>query len=84
VIGRDLLPVDTEVAPGATMTIALLLVVPFDAGRFTLRFAPARTAIEIDECHCNLPTPVRTIGEVTPESSPSASPVRQDADHRQS
>lgn len=59
---RGLSPVDTEVAPGATMTTALLFVIPFDSGRFTLRFAPTRTAIKIDECHCNLPSPIRTVG----------------------
>jgi hypothetical protein len=60
-IGRGLSPMDIAVAPGATISTALLFVIPFDAGRFTLRFAPAHTSIEIDECHCNLPSPVRTV-----------------------
>jgi len=60
--GRGLSSVGTTVDPGATMSTALLFVIPFDGGRFTLRFAPTRATIEIDECHCNLPSPVRTVG----------------------
>jgi hypothetical protein len=63
-VGRGLSPLETAVEPGATMTTGLLFAIPFDSGRFTLRFAPARTAIEIDECHCNLPSPVRAIERV--------------------
>ena len=61
-VNRGLTPISASIEPGSTATTALLFVVPFDSGRFILRYVPSNTAIEIDECHCNLPSPVRTVG----------------------
>jgi len=49
------------IAPGATVTTVVVFDIDAHAGRLTLRFVPANRAIRIDECHCNLPSPVRTV-----------------------
>jgi hypothetical protein len=48
------------VPPGVSITTLLLFDIDRHAGRLTLAFLPARETIRIDECKCNLPSPVRT------------------------
>lgn len=54
-------PFGETVAPGATVTTVVLFDIDAQAGRLTLQFVPASQPIEIDECKCNLPSPVRTV-----------------------
>jgi hypothetical protein len=49
------------IAPGATATTVIVFDIDAHAGRLTLRFLPADRTIRIDECHCNLPSPIRTM-----------------------
>jgi hypothetical protein len=60
-IDKGYLPFGDPIAPGATtQTILLFDINPF-AGLLTLDFLPASTTVRIDECHCNLPSPVREV-----------------------
>ncbi len=59
--GMGLTPFGDVVAPGATVTTVVMFDVDPRAGRLTLRFVPANQPIQIDECTCNLPSPVRTV-----------------------
>jgi hypothetical protein len=56
-----LTPFGDPIAPGATVTTVVVFDIDAHAGRLTLRFLPANRTIRIDECHCNLPSPVRTV-----------------------
>jgi hypothetical protein len=65
--GRDyataagLVPFGDPVAPGATVsTIALFDIKPH-AGLLVMHYLPADRSIRIDECHCNLPVPVKPV-----------------------
>jgi hypothetical protein len=57
----DLTPFGDPIAPGATVTTVVLFDVDARAGRLTLRFVPANQPIQIDECKCNLPSPLRSV-----------------------
>jgi uncharacterized protein DUF4352 len=57
-IAGNLTPYGQAVPPGATVTTILLFDADRGASRLTLRFAPANQLIQIDECKCNLPSPV--------------------------
>lgn len=54
-------PFGDVIPPGATVTTIILFDIDPDAGRLTLHFRPATHQIRIDECKCNLPSPVRTL-----------------------
>jgi hypothetical protein len=60
-VGKDFSPFGDPVAAGETARTILVFDIPVEAGRFTLDFEPARTGVRIDECHCNLPSPVREV-----------------------
>jgi hypothetical protein len=48
----------TPIQPHETIRTLLLFDIDAHAGRLVLRFLPApSTPIQIDECHCNLPSP---------------------------
>jgi|SRR5215211_7793658 hypothetical protein len=59
--GTGLTPFGDVVAPGATATTVVVFDIDAGAGRLTLRFVPAGQPIRIDECKCNLPSPMRTV-----------------------
>jgi hypothetical protein len=59
--GVGLTPFGDVVPPGATVTTLVLFAIDPRAGRLTLRFLPASQPIRIDECKCNLPSPVRSV-----------------------
>lgn len=54
-------PFGHVVPPGVTVTTIVLFDIAADAGRLTLHFLPANRPIRIDECKCNLPSPVRSV-----------------------
>jgi hypothetical protein len=56
-----LTPFGDPIAPGATVTTVVAFDIDAHAGRLTLRFLPANRTVRIDECHCNLPSPVKTV-----------------------
>jgi hypothetical protein len=57
-------PFGDVVLPGATVTTVLLFDVDAHASRLILHFLPAGQPIRIDECKCNLPSPVRSLSGV--------------------
>jgi hypothetical protein len=57
----DRAPFGDIVPPGATVTTILVFDVEPRAGRLTLYFLPAGQPIRIDECKCDLPSPVRSV-----------------------
>jgi hypothetical protein len=61
-VGAGFLPFGDPVPPGGTVTTVVVFEIAGDAGNLILLFRPARTAIRIDECRCNLPSPVREVG----------------------
>jgi hypothetical protein len=56
-----LTPFGEAVPPGATATTLVLFDIDVSASRLTLDFLPAGTTIQIDECKCDLPSPVREL-----------------------
>jgi hypothetical protein len=59
--GAGLTPFGDVIMPGATATTVVLFDVDTRAGQLILRFVPADQPIRIDECKCNLPSPVRSV-----------------------
>jgi hypothetical protein len=59
--GAGLTPFGDVVPPGATVTTLVLFEIDPRAGQLALRFLPASQPIRIDECTCNLPSPVRSV-----------------------
>ena len=60
-VSAGLTPFGEAVPPGATITTLALFDIDGQAGRLTLDFRPAGTSIRIDECKCDLPSPVREV-----------------------
>jgi hypothetical protein len=54
-------PFGDVVLPGITARTILLFDVDAHASRLILHFQPAGQPIRIDECKCNLPSPVRSV-----------------------
>lgn len=61
-VAKDLHPFADEIAPGATTSTILLFDIDPHAGRLMLDFLSSGKSIQIDECKCNLPSPVRHVG----------------------
>jgi hypothetical protein len=57
-LAADLTPFGPPISPGATATTVLLFDLDAHSGHLTLHFLPANQPIQIDECKCNLPSPV--------------------------
>ena len=57
----DHTPFGDVVPPDATVTTILVFDVDPRAGRLTLYFSPAGQPIRIDECKCDLPSPIRSV-----------------------
>lgn len=56
-----LTPFGNALPPGATVATLVLFDIAADAGRLTLHFLPANQPIRIDECKCDLPSPMRDV-----------------------
>lgn len=68
-------PFDAPVPPGATVTTVLLFQINPRASRLTLEFRPSGRSIGIDECKCDLPSPVRPLTPLT-LTPPPVAPTR--------
>lgn len=60
-VSSDVTPFGAEIAPGTSVRTLLVFDIEAHAGRLTLDYLPSGASIRIDECKCNLPSPVRTV-----------------------